>query len=272
MKNVKIGACDWALPGDGLYAPRIAAQFGLEALSLKIGLWKNRYPIGEPVMQKYYLEEQDRYGIEYVAIAVNDFDNVSVYSPKGSEGYDIIRTIIRRAVSTADALKASVIQVPGFAASAIEGTKGFDGTVEALQLLCDLAGEKGVAVATENLMAPAEFKTLYEAVDRKNYGAYYDSQNYFLFKGYDQVEVLNGLYEYMCPQIHVKDGNGHMSGSLLGKGNSDYYGSIRALKEKNFSGYILLENYYDQLPLRLENDDPYALLQEDIDILKASLQ
>lgn len=272
MANIKIGACDWALPGDGLYAPRIAAEFGLEALSLKIGLWKNNYPIAESVMQKFYLEEQDKYNIEYVAIATNDFDNICVYSPKGTEEYDIIRTIARKAVSTASALGASVIQVPGFAASAVEGGKGFDGTVEVLRLMCDLAGEKGITVASENLMLPAEFKTLFEAVDRPNYKAYYDSQNYFVFKGYDQVEVLNGLYEYMCPQIHVKDGNGFMSGSILGEGNSNYFGTIKALKEKGFEGCILLENYFDQLPLRLDDPDPYALLRRDIAVLRKSIQ
>ena len=52
MKNIKIGACDWGLPGSGLYATQIAASVGLDALSLKIGLYENDYPITQPEMQK----------------------------------------------------------------------------------------------------------------------------------------------------------------------------------------------------------------------------
>ena len=35
MKDIKIGACDWGLPGNGLYATQIAAEVGLDALSLE---------------------------------------------------------------------------------------------------------------------------------------------------------------------------------------------------------------------------------------------
>ena len=35
---------------------------------------------------------------------------------------------------------------------------------------------------------------------------------------------------------------------------------------------ILLENYYDQLPLRLQGENPYDLLRQDIAILKKAIQ
>ena len=272
MKKVKIGACDWALPGGGVYAPRIAAQFGLDALSLNLGFQKNNYPLSETNMQKCYLEDQQKYGIEYVAIAVDDFNNICIFAPKGTPDYDATRTVFRKAVQTAYALGASLIQIPGFGVSSVSDTNGFDGTVDAFQALCDIAGEKGITVALENLMLPGEFKALYEAIQRPNFYAHYDSQNYYWFKGYNQVEVLSDLYKYMCPQIHVKDGRDHMSGALLGQGNSDFEGTINLLQEKEFEGYFLLENYYDQIPLYLEHSDPYELLKKDIDILKNAIK
>ena len=57
MKDIKIGACDWGLPGNGLYATQIAAAVGLDALSLKIGLYEFDYPLTQPEMQKIYLSE-----------------------------------------------------------------------------------------------------------------------------------------------------------------------------------------------------------------------
>ena len=268
MKNIKIGACDWGLPGAGLHAVRIAAEFGLEALSLKIGTYENNYPIAEKRMQKFYLEDQQKYGIEYCAIALNDFDNFPMHAREDSPDYDKVWIVLNKAVRTAVALNIPIIQVPAFAASEIKTEEDLEFSAKALRYLCDEAGEHGIQVASENILSPSEFKKLYEMVDRENFGLYYDSQNYRLQRGYDQVEILEGLYPYMVNQIHVKDGKGALSGALLGKGDTNFNGTLEKLAEKGFEGYILLENYYDQLPLRLESDDPYELLEADIKTLR----
>jgi sugar phosphate isomerase/epimerase len=271
MNDVKIGACDWALPGAGLNAARIAADFGLEVLSLKIGLYENDYPISHWRMQKYYLDDQQRYGIDYCAIALNDFDNIPIHAEEGSPDFQKVMTLFERGVRTASALGVPVIQVPCFAASEIKTEVDFERAARGLRYLCDEAGDHGIMVAGENLLSPSEFEKLFHMVGRENFGAYYDSQNYHLFRGYDQLEILDGLYPYMIGQLHVKDGRGAMSGAPLGAGDSDYHGTMRALMGRGFRGCILLENYYDQLPLRLESDDPYSLLANDIDTLRRTL-
>jgi sugar phosphate isomerase/epimerase len=268
VMDVRIGACDWALPGAGLNAPRIAAEFGLEALSLKIGLYENDYPITHEKMQKYYLNDQQKYGIDYCALALNDFDNIPMHARMETPEYLKVSSILDKSVRTVVAMHIPVIQVPGFAASEIKNDEDREYAATRFRYLCDKASEYGVKVASENLLKPEEFKVLYEMVDRKNFGAYYDSQNYKVFRGYDQLEILDGLFPYMVNQLHVKDGKGVMSGALLGVGDSDFYGTMRILEEKSFKGYILLENYYDQLPLRLEDGGPYSLLEKDINILK----
>ena len=213
MKNIKIGACDWGLPGSGLYATQIAASVGLDALSLKIGLYENDYPITQPEMQKIYLNEQQKYGMEYCAIALNDFDNIPMHARKGTKEYDIVWNLLRRAVTTAKALGVQVIQVPGFAASEVKTEQDMEYSARAFQYL------------------------------------YFDSQNYHLFRGYSELAILEGLYPKMCNQLHVKDGQSAMSGSLLGTGDSGFHETMHWLDNHDYSGYILLENYYDQLPL-----------------------
>lgn len=272
MKNIKIGACDWGLPGVGLYAMRIAAEFGMEALSLRIGLFDNNYPLAEPVLQKYYLEDQQRYGIDICAIALNDFDNLPMHARKDTRHYDAVWTILKKAVSTAKALNVKVVQVPGFAESEMKTEADMEQSAKCFQYLCDEVGSQGIQVASESLLLPDDFIKLRQMVDRENFGAYYDSQNYHLFRGYNQLEILEGLYPYMVNQIHVKDGKGAMSGGLLGTGDSDFMGSINFLARNNFSGYILLENYYDQVPLRLKEENPYELLQEDLRILREAIR
>lgn len=268
MKNIKIGACDWGLPGSGLYATQIAASVGLDALSLKIGLYENDYPITQPEMQRIYQSEQQKYGIEYCAIALNDFDNIPMHARKDTKEYPIVWDLLKRAVNTAKALGVKIIQVPGFAASEVKTEEDLEHSTRAFQYLCDAAGEYGISVAGENLMTPDEFGRLSERVDRKNFHLYFDSQNYQLFRGYSEITMLEGLYPYMCNQLHVKDGNGAMSGGLLGTGDSGFYETMNWLDSHDFTGYILLENYYDQLPLRTQSENPYDLLREDIKTLK----
>ena len=272
MKNIKIGACDWGLPGAGLYAMKIAAEFGIEALSLRIGLFENNYPLAEPVIQKYYLEDQQRYGIDICAIALNDYDNLPMHARKGTRHYDLVWTILHKAVATAKALGVKVVQVPAFGESEMKTQADMEQSALCFQYLCDKLGPLGIQVASESLLRPEEFARLHQLVDRPNFGAYYDSQNYHLFRGYDQLEILQGLYPYMVNQLHVKDGSGAMSGGLLGSGDSNFLGSMKMLTDKGFEGYILTENYYDQLPLRLEADDPYDLLREDLKVLRETVQ
>ncbi|MCD8217533.1 MAG: sugar phosphate isomerase/epimerase [Clostridiales bacterium] len=272
MKNVVIGACDWALPGNGLYATAIAASVGLDALSLKIGLCENDYPLTQPEMQRIYLEEQQKYGIEYCAIALNDFDNIPMHARKGTEHYDTVWGMLKRAVPTAKALGVKIIQVPGFAASEIKTEADMQHSAKAFQYLCDAAGEYGIQVASENILDPERFVQLYEMVDRKNFGLYFDSQNYQVSGGFSEVAILDKLYPYMCNQLHVKDGPDVMSGGLLGTGTSKFYDSMAWLDAHDYSGYILLENYYDVYPLRAQADNPYDLLREDIKILKNAIR
>lgn len=272
MKNIKIGACDWALPGSGLYATQIAASVGLDALSLKIGLYENDYPITQPEMQKIYLSEQQKYGIEYCAIALNDFDNIPMHARENTKEYPIVWDLLKRAISTAKNLGVQIIQVPGFAASEIKTEDDMDHSAKAFQYLCDAAGEYGISVASENLMLPSEFQMLSEKVNRDNFYLYFDSQNYNVFRGYDEVnDILEGLYPRMCNQLHVKDGN-EMSGGLLGSGPSNFNATMEWLGKHDYTGYILLENYYDQLPLRTQAENPYDLLRQDIAILKKAIQ
>ncbi len=271
MKNIKIGACDWGLPGSGLYATQIAASVGLDALSLKIGLYENDYPITQPEMQKIYLNEQQKYGMEYCAIALNDFDNIPMHARKGTKEYDIVWDLLRRAVTTAKALGVQIIQVPGFAASEVKTEQDMEYSARAFQYLCDAAGEFGISVAGENLMTPEEFTKMSEMVDRSNFYLYFDSQNYHLFRGYSELAILEGLYPKMCNQLHVKDGQGAMSGGLLGTGDSGFHETMHWLDNHDYSGYILLENYYDQLPLRTQAENPFDLLRQDIEILKKAI-
>lgn len=92
-----------------------------------------------------------------------------------------------------------------------------------------------------------------------------------MFRGYDAPEILEKLAPLFCHEIHVKDGkHGEISASLFGEGESEFFRSMRVLKEIGYHGWIVLENYYDRLPLRMKNVEPESLIKEDMrTLLKA---
>jgi sugar phosphate isomerase/epimerase len=96
--------------------------------------------------------------------------------------------------------------------------------------------------------------------------------NYKFFKEYDQLELLQKVYSEMLDQIHVKDGKKSLSGSLLGEGEMEFQKQIDFLTKANYSGWIIIENYYDQKPLRLQSEtDQLSLLIRDLVTLKKAL-
>ncbi|MCL2163087.1 MAG: sugar phosphate isomerase/epimerase [Oscillospiraceae bacterium] len=277
MEKITIGACDWALPGGGMYAAQIASAVGLKALSLRIGLYENDYPVTHPEMQKIYLSEQQKYGIEYCSLALNDFDNFPFHARKGTKVYEIVWDLLKRVIPTARVLGIRIIQVPGAFASEIKTEEDLEYSTSAFQYLCDVAGEYEIGVASENLMVPDRFKTLFQMVGRNNFHLYFDTQNYHLFCGYKEVDVLEVLYPYICNQIHVKDGLREdgltgLSGAPLGAGDAGFFETMSWLDAHNYSGYLLLENYYDRLPLRTHARSPYDLLREDIKTLNKAIK
>ncbi len=271
--NVKLGICNFCVPGTGIFAPRFVAEAGLDGMSIEFGTYEKGFPLSNRRLQEAYLDEQQKYGIEYCNIGLSGFDFIPFHAREDHPLYDVVRQALKSAVDAAAFMKIPLVFVPFFGVSAIESEQDFEYTVRALQYICDLAGEKGIQVASENTLDTQGQINLVKAVDRENFGLFYDSNNLFHFKGFDQVEMLYELYDYLVPQLHVKDGKkGVMAGSLLGKGDSDFYGTIKVLKNKNYSGWIIIENLYELKPLRDEGKDIFELFLEDVRILKEAVR
>jgi sugar phosphate isomerase/epimerase len=169
-------------------------------------------------------------------------------------------------------MKVGVVMLPNFFDNFITEDAHYDNTVEALNYACDIAGKYDITIANECVLNRRDHSRILDKVNKTNIGVFFDSMNYKFFSKYDQLEILNDVYPKMIPQLHVKDGVDGLSGSRLGQGNMDFFKQIELLKEKKYTGWIIIENYYCQLPLRAENEkDQLQLLIEDIKTLKDAL-
>lgn len=270
--NVKLGICNFCVPGTGVFAPRFVAEAGLDGMSVEFGTYEKGFPLSNRRLQDAYLDEQQKYGIEYCNIGISGFDFIPLHAREDDPYHVIARQTLKSAVEAASYMNIPLVFVPAFGVSAINSEEDFEYTVKALQYACDLANEKGIQIASENALDTNGQINLVKAVDRENFGLFYDSDNLFYNKGYDQVKMLDELYEYLVPQLHVKDGKkGVLAGSLLGKGDSGFFGVIDVLKKRNYSGWIIIENLYEQKPLRDEGD-VFELFLEDVRILKNAVK
>ncbi|MFL0498673.1 sugar phosphate isomerase/epimerase family protein [Priestia megaterium] len=270
-KKIKLGICHWSLPIEGPHACKLAAELGFDGMQLDIGPAERGFSLSLPYVQQEYLECAKKYNITFPSISVRELDNYGMTRPDGSVEKQIAIEGIMKAINAADSMNIPIVMLGSFEDGDIKNEADFQEVVSCLTKACDEALDKNIIIATENLLSIEENIRLFRLVDRPNLRLYFDTQNYYLRKGFNVAQMVEALFPYIC-EFHVKDGSdGNMSGSLLGTGESGFYETMNVFMDKGYKGWINIENYYDQLPLSLMNDDPLALIKKDIETLKNSL-
>ena len=270
--KAKLGICDFCVPGMGVFAPRIVSEMGLDGMSLEIGSYVNGWPLSQRKLQDLYLEEQQKYGIEYANIGCSDGDNIPFFARENTQMAEVVKTWVVKAVDTADYMKIPMVFFSNFNASFAATEEDLEYTAKRYRSICDYAENKGIEISCECPLSVEKQLQLVDMVGRQNFSLFYDSNNYSYFTDYDQVEILQGIYPYMGNQLHVKDSTkGCIANAILGTGVSDFWGSMGFLKEQQYEGWIILENLYELLPMRHLNEDYFEMMKADIETLKKAV-
>lgn len=270
MKNIKIGAVAWGLPGGGSYGPKIAAMAGLDGIQLELGSYEAGYPLSQREVMEGYIEDRERYGIEYPAIVLNDvMVNEFIEGAKTEHGR-IAYDQMALAIEVAAQMKIDRIMIPNFLTNLITKPEHIRHTADALKYACRLAKDKNILILTENALDYREQAALLEEVSEPNLKIHFDTQNFKYNFDMDQCEQLEGLYPYMDSVMHTKDGVENPGDRLLGEGNTSFYRQMELLKNKGFEGFIITENYYNLMPLRKQavGNHQMELLRKDIESIR----
>ena len=271
--NVKLGICNWCVPGSGIFAPKFVSEAGLDGMSIEFGRYENRYPTMTRQVMDAYLEAAEAYKIEYPTLVCSGFDYLCFAVHRGDARHEIVRATLRAAIDSASYMKIPMLLIPNFSESALDKTPdAFENAVDMYRYACAYAADRGVRISCENQLHPERSIELFERVGAPNFSLFYDSDNYFYQRGLDQLEVLKTLYPYLGPQLHVKDGKpGVLAGSLLGEGDSGFHAVMDYLRQKQYSGWIILENVYEQQPTNTFDTDVFGLFTRDVAILKQAV-
>ena len=270
--DVKLGICNFCVPGTGMFAPQIVKEFGLDGMSLELGSYAHGWPLGQRKIQDLYLAAQQELGIEYPNIGVSDGDNIPFHARPHTKWDEVVNEEGKTAIAAADYMGIGLVFFSNFNASSNETDEDLAYTAARYRFFCDLAAEKGIQIACENPMSTERQKQLMEMVDRENFHLFFDSCNHACMTEYDVHEILRELYPSYINQMHVKDGVfGENASRVLGTGTSGFYRTIEILKENHYSGWLILENLYELLPMRNANPDYFELMKQDIAVLKEAV-
>ena len=270
-ERIKIGAVAWGLPGGGIYAARVAHAAGLHGIQLELGSYEESYPLSEKEVIKGYIEDRERYGIEYPAIVLNDVMTHEFIHGRNTENGKIACDQIELAVETARALSIDRIMIPNFLNNLITEEKHIENTRKVLDFACQHAKKENILILTENALGYQEQIKLIQDINADNLKIHFDTQNFKFNFDMDQCEQLMGLFPYMDSVLHTKDGISKPGEYLLGLGNTDFFGQMDLLKRQQFEGFIVIENYYNLLPLRnhTEKGDQMDLLLKDVETIRS---
>jgi sugar phosphate isomerase/epimerase len=270
-KKVNLGITEWALPVDGPYGCKVAAEVGFEGIQLDVGSYERNFPKTKKVVQDAYLEAAEKYGITYAAIGCNELDNYNMVARKGYKDRTIALRTITSAIDAAAAMDIPIVMVQSFLASAIETEQDFNRAVNVIKYVSEYAGDKGdVTIGIENLLSVDSLMRLIGEVDNPNVKIYFDTQNYYLHEKVDVAAMVKPLIPYIC-QVHVKDGyktDVEPSGALLGEGDTGFYKTIDKLREYGYTGWLISENFYDRGPISQLSEDPVELMNKDFQVLR----
>ena len=240
----KLGVTQWSLPCAVEDCVEVASSLGLQAVQVDLGAAEAGYPMQDAALQKRLLADAERYGVKIVSVVLNDLcKNGFVHEladPRCETAYRTMTTGIETAVQ----MGVPSVCLPSFFDNRIVDETCYMRTVKALRYICGLGAARGVTVYTENVMDADALLRFFQDVGYENLCLLFDSQNYSFMAGLDAVPVFEAAKAHVGDFLHVKDGVDALGSVPLGRGNSGFDRTLRALVSGGFRGYYILENKY----------------------------
>ena len=266
-----MGITQWSLPGNAAYTLHLASQLGFDAVQLEFGSWESGMALSHKRLRDLYLRDSRALGVRLLPLTINALCRYGVVNGFATPDGQIARDTILAALEAAAALEMGGVTIPSFGANEIHTQAHYEHTVKALRFACEQAAPLGLSVYTENVLDPRGMEHLFRDCGSDRLRLLFDSQNYSVF-GHDYaVDVLKAHWDKLGDHLHVKDG-GSMGSMLLGTGSSPFAQVMAVLRERGYTGAIVLENNYGALPLCAQAEDRFSLAEKDIDTVRRAME
>lgn len=268
MSRFNYGICEWSLKERGKQLCKTISEVGLTCFQVGVGVETLQNDgLADSRNIEQYLDAAAEFGLVISCVVPTALDYYSFCKPETQEEEETADKLIDMTIDLSETFGCKSFLLPALNRGAIVDSRSFHKAVHKIKKYCEKAAEKGVMTLFESTLGVKQTIDVMEAVDHPQFQLFFDSQNPYLFDGTFAAGWFRELSDHI-KEIHVKDGLGtDMSGALLGHGSSGFIKTAKAIIESDFSGNILLENYYQNPPLCFEGYYK-DLLRLDVDILK----
>jgi len=208
----------------------LAKRIGLDGVELLMGNAKEGLPLRRPDVRARYKEAAKRTGLVVSSLCPNVLNQVPLKSEPKTAVW-LLDTI-----EAAHDFGCRNILVPFFG----NGQLKMDDTAEVTRVVDVLkeagprAAAAGVTLGLENTLSAEENMVLLEQVNSPGVAVYYDIGN-SAGRGRDVAAEIRKLGARIC-QIHIKD-----NPSYLGEGKIDLSAVAAAVRDINYTGWLVLE-------------------------------
>jgi sugar phosphate isomerase/epimerase len=257
MNRLKIGLTQVTAQLAGEALLNYACKLGLAGVEPMIGTDDCEYLSWTDAQVGQLRQQAGRLGVTVPSVALGAFnEDGSLVDPAGAHR---AQDLILRSLKFTHAVGATVMLLCTYFRSHPDTPQKKEALVAVLKAVAPAAGELGVTIALESPLPAAELAQVVRATSSETVGVYYDVGN-SIYLGFDVLAEIRALGP-LIRAMHLKDTATMLGDSHLGKGRLDLHGTMLALKEIRYDGWLMLET-----PSGNE-----SALREDIQVLKGFL-
>lgn len=237
----EVALADWRLPLSGPDAVRLAAWCGAEWVQLDFGGPGRAPRLDGPGRLEEVQAASIEHGVGLAGLAVNALNDIGLHAATNSAAGVLARRTVEDALATATALSMPLMFLPSFRLSEIRDEGALSRSAELLGWACRLAEGSGVAIASENVLAPRQAQRLLELADHPGLWLVLDTYNP-VRAGIDLQAWMEALSGRIHRQIHVKDGQAGAP-AALGRGDGDVAATLERLSHSDGRLHVLENDY-----------------------------
>ncbi len=230
-KGFKIGACDWVLgkrANPGAFA--VAKRLGLEGVEVSLGTAGNNMHLRNPEMQKRYLAESKKHGVEIASLSIGELNTHPYKSDPKTEKW------VSDSIDVCNVLGTKVVLLAFFVKGDLRGDpKGIDEVVRRLKKVAPKAEDAGVILGFESYLSAWETKEIIDRIGSPSVQMYYDVGNSHT-QGYDIYEEIRWMGNENICGFHAKDYE-----FIFGKGKVNFSAVRLAMDDIGYRGWIHIE-------------------------------
>ena len=276
MERFRFGACEWCFPCWGPLSLKMAHEAGFSGMQLGDGGGSlHAYPLLDKSVQAAYLEAAERYDMALQSIHLYTLGHQGyLRSAFDSREGEACRESILSGVLAAFAMGIPTVIIDGMR---MNTAAKYAHMMSMAQYAVTVGTDHGVNIAMETDMTLEDHFRFLDALDGK-ITLCFDTHNPVMYGTGKPAELIRALGRDRIDHFHMKESRPNADGYitvetpivLLGQGMTEFGESVQAIKDIDYSGWLISENFYYRPNLTKGMYDPVSLATQDVETLPAA--